>query len=190
MRPPLPLVPVVLAALVAVSSVRADDPSKVDATKRSESFAPPATAVEPEKREMPRAEVLEERRAPTAEKVEKDTAAVAERRAAVDVTESREKTIIEKKARPKPEAPPRDVNRWSGEKARIQPSDTKTKPELVERYQGRMKDATAAASQQKPQLEKRATFSSLNRFIFRRNQSEGDTAVPAGGAPQPSVPRP
>lgn len=190
MRPLHPLVAVVSAALLAAPLTRADDPSKVDPAKRDESFAPPANATAPEKRELPRAEVVQDQRAPVPEKVDKQPAAVGDRRAAVDVNETREKTIIDKQTRPKSETKPRDLNRWNQQKADIQPGGSTHQPELVERYQSRMKAATTAASRQKPEIQKRTAFSSLNRFIFRRNQPEGDTVIPAGGAPTPAVSRP
>ncbi|HEY0944846.1 MAG TPA: hypothetical protein VGD81_06245 [Opitutaceae bacterium] len=190
MRPQHPLVLVTLAVLFAAPAMRADDPSRVDAAKRSESFAPPATTVAPGKRELPKAEAVQERRAAAPEKVEKKSAPAAGRRAAVDLEESREKTIIDKQTRPRPEAPPRELNAWNKEPARIQPGATAKPPEFVERYQSRMKDAAAAASQSKPELEKRTTFSSLNRFVFRKNQPEGDTITPAGGGAGSRAPRP
>ena len=123
MRLVSPLASVVLAAFLAAPLAQADDPSKVDPAKRDETFAPPANTVAPEKRELPRAEVVQERRAPVPDKVEKKPSAMGDRRAAIDLSETREKTVIDKKMGPKPEVQPRDLNRWNQEKAKVQPQE-------------------------------------------------------------------
>lgn len=196
MRSALPLL-IVLSAVLPLG-VRAADPSQIDASKQNTQLAPtPESADTPlspgrenNQRAFFRNDHVQDQRFSAPEKIERKDAAVGDRRAAIDVTETREKTIVDRKEFPKPEVRERELNRHDGEKSRIQPKGDMLKTyDKVSKYQGRMTDADAASAQRAPKLEKRTTFEKLNRFIFKRNapgNEEGKpTVTPAAGGSTP-----
>jgi hypothetical protein len=189
---------------IAVSAVlplglRAEDPARVDPAQRNTQLAPTPesadTPLSPEResnqRTFFRNEVVQDQRFNAPDKIERKDAAVGDKRAAIDMTEKREKTIVDRKDFPKPEVRERQINRHDGEKANIQPSGDMIKSyDKVTKYQSRMADADSGQFQRQPTLEKRMSFDKLNRFIFRRNGpgSENGSAMvtPAAGGPAPA----
>jgi hypothetical protein len=197
MRSALPLF-FVLSTVLPLG-LRADDPSQVDASKQNTQLAPtPESADTPlspsrESNQRPflRNDHMQDQRFSAPDTIQRKEAIVGERRAPMDVTETRDKTIIEHKDFPKPEVREREVNRHDGEKSRIQPKDDLIKKyDTVTKYQGRMSDASAAAAQRQPKFEKRTTFEKLNRFVFKRNGPGSDDGkqmvTPAAGGPAPA----
>ena len=134
---------------------------------------------------------MQDQRFNAPEKIERKDAVVGDKRAAIDVTETRAKTIIDRKDFPKPEVRERELNRHDGEKSTIQPQGDMIKSyDTVSKYQDSMADAKNSTFKRQPSLEKRTTFDNLNRFIFQRNgPGSGDgqsTVTPAAGGPAPT----
>ena len=197
MRSALPLF--LVLSVVLPLGLHAKDPSQIDASKQNTQLAPtPDTADTPlspsregNQRPFLRNDHMQDQRFSAPDVIERKNAAVGERKAPIDVTETREKTIIDRKDYPKPEVRERELNRHDGEKARIQPEgDMLKKYDKVSKYQSRMTDANSAAAQREPKFEKRTTFEKLNRFAFKRNgpgSDDGNPMVtPAAGGPSPA----
>lgn len=181
-----PLLFLVVSAVLPLG-LRADDVTKVDAAQRNTDLAPtPETADtrlspgrEANQRPFFRNEVVQDQRFNAPEKIDRKDATVGERRAPIDITETREKTIVERKDFTKPEVRERELNRHDGEKSRIQPKDDQVKKyDTVSKYQSRMADADSGQFQRKPSLEKRTSFEKLNRFIFKRNAPGSENGNP------------
>ncbi len=177
----------------------ARDPAHVDASKQNTQLAPtPESADTPlsptrEANQRPffRNERLQDQRFNTPELIDRKDAAVGDRRAPIEVTETRDKVIVDRKEFPTPELREHKVNRHNGEKSHIQPKgDMLKKYDMVTRYQNRMKDADVAAAKRGPKFEKMTTFEKLNRFAFKRNgpgSPDGSPMVtPAAGGPAPA----
>lgn len=195
MRRALPLF--VLSVVMPVGLI-AKDPANFDASRQNADLAPtPANSDTPlspgrEANQRPyfRNEIVQEQRFRAPEIIERKDAIVGERRAPIDVTETRKKEIVERKNYPKPELRDHKVNRHDGEQSRIQPrGDMVKKYDTVTKYQDRMADAKTATTLREPKLEKRTSFEKLNRFIFKRNApgaANGKPMVtPAGGGSTP-----
>jgi hypothetical protein len=193
-----PLLLLVVSAVLPFG-LRAEDVTKVDATQRNTDLAPtPETADtrlspgrEANQRPFLRNDRLQDQRFNAPENIGRKDAAVGDKRAAIDITETRDKTIIERKDFAKPEVRERELNRHDGEKSRIQPKgDQVKKYDTVSKYQDGMAAAKESAFQRKPSLEKRTTFEKLNRFIFKRNapgsENGSEVVVPAGGGTAPA----
>ena len=196
MRIALPLI--VVLASVLPSGVHAKDPSQVDPSKQNTSFAPTpenadtpvSTSRESNQRTLQRNDQLEDQRFRVPEKIDRKDAAVADKRSPIDVTETREKTIIDRKDFSKPELKKYDKNRHDGERYRYQPEgdDVKTY-DKVGKYQDRMASATEAASTTKPIFEKKSSFEKINKFLFKRNapgSEEGKPLVTTAGGDAPA----
>jgi hypothetical protein len=186
-----------LAALGVVGA-RAADPAQFDPSKQNDQLAPTpertdtrlAPNQEANQRPIERNDHLQDQRFKAPDKIERKDAAVGEKRAPIEMKETRDKALIERKDAPKPELKTWDKNRQSGEKFNRQPTgDDVKKYEMADKYQGRMSDAKTAAAQRQPKLEKRTTFESINRFLFKRNgpgAPDGKAMVtPAAGGPNP-----
>lgn len=187
----------VLSAVLPLG-VHAKDPSQIDASKQNTQLAPTPestdTPLSPEReanqRSFFRNDHVQDQRFTTPDLVERKDAAVGDKRAPIDVTEKREKTIVDRKDFPKPEVRDREMHHRDGEKSRIQPKGDMVKTyDKVSKYQSRMTDADMAAAQRAPKLEKRTTFEKLNRFVFKRNapgSADGKPVVtPAAGGSNP-----
>jgi hypothetical protein len=134
---------------------------------------------------------VQDQRFSAPENIGRKDAAVGDKRAAIDITETREKNIVDRKDYPKPEVREREMNNHDGEKSSIQPKgDQVIAYDKVSKYQSRMADADSGQFQRKPSLEKRTTFEKLNRFVFKRNSpgSENGKAVvtQVAGGPAPA----
>lgn len=197
MRLAFPLM-LVVAAVALPAGLVGKDPANFDASARNRDLAPtPANADTPlspgrEANQRPffRNEVLQEQRFRTPDQWQGKEAIVGERRAPIDMTETRDKVMVDRKEYPKPEVKDRKTNRHDGKKARIQPrGDMLKKYDNVAKYQERMSDAKSATALREPKLEKRTSFEKLNRFIFKRNGPGGEhgkaMVTPAGGGSTP-----
>jgi hypothetical protein len=182
----------VLSAVLPLA-VRAEDPTKVEPAQQNTQLSPTqdnadnrlAPGNADNQRPFLRDDRVQDSRFPTPEVRDKTMAPANDRRAPVEVKETRDKTILDRKDYPKPEVRDRELNRYDGEKARIQPQgDMIKKYDTVSKYQNRLTDAEAAASQRQPKFEKRTTFDKVNRFVFHRNGPGEDgkaLVTPAGG---------
>ncbi len=190
-----------LAAVLGTSGLaglHADDTSKFDPSKQNDQLAPTADRIdtrlapnqEANQRPIERNDRLQEQRFNGPEKIERKDASVGEKRAPIEMKETRDKNKIERKDAPKPELKTWDKNRHDGEKSDYQPKgDQVKKYEMADKFQGRMTDAKTAAAQRQPKLEKKTSFEKINRFLFKRNgpgSEEGQAMVTtAGGGPNP-----
>jgi hypothetical protein len=190
--------------ILAVSALflpglQAKNPSQVDPAQRNEQLAPTPdsadTRLSPQRpanqRSFFRNESLQDQRFNAPEQIDRKDAAVGDKRAAIDVTETREKTILDRKDFPTPEVRDREMNRHDGEKSHIQPQGDMVKTfDTVSKYQDGMADAKNSTFKRQVSLEKRTTFEKLNRFVFQRNgpgSGDGTSAVtPAAGGPAPT----
>jgi hypothetical protein len=183
---------------LGVVGVHAADPSQFDPSKKNDQLAPTpertdtrlAPNQETNQRPIERNDRLQDQRFTGPDKIERKDAPAGEKRAPIDLKETRAKALIERKDAPKPELKTWDKNRHNGEKFNRQPTgDDVKKYEMADKYQGRMTDAKTAAAQRQPKLEKRTTFESINRFLFKRNgpgTPDGQAMVtPAAGGPNP-----
>ena len=161
----------------------ADATAPIDYTQRNAPFAPAAT-VTPEKKDLPRAESVQDKRVEITT-VEKKSAAIGERRAAITVEEAREKNVREKNSS-RPEVVAQPMSAFNHRDSAFTTSDTK-KPPTVAKYQDSLTAASASNMARFPAFD-RATTAKINRFVFLKNSSEptpvtADAAVtPAGGA--------
>ena len=160
----------------------ADATTPVDYTQRNTLFAATATIV-PDKKALQRDDAVQDKRV---EKTtfDKQPAAVGDRRAAIDVEETREKTVREKNTH-RPEATEQSLSQFNHRLAPMATAaETKTPP-LVVKYQDSLTSATASNMARFPALDG-ATTAKLNRFVFRKNSPEpvaaGAVVTPAGGA--------
>jgi len=167
MRPIRLLFPV-LSVLALATSVRADDPAKVDYKERNSIFAPGATVAPEINAPQPNTSVQTKRVEPTV--IDKKDAAVGARRAAIDVNEARDKNVVPKKST-SPEAKAPQMNDYNHREARYQPTDNTEKPELVSRYQDSLVAASATNMGRFPALDG-GTKARINRFVFRKNAPE------------------
>jgi len=198
MKSALPLFFVLLAALP--SGMRAEDPTKVAPEQKNTQLAPGTNnddsrlAPGNTDNQLPfkRDDRVQNSRFSTPELRDKKLAPVGDRRAPFDVTETRDKNIVDRKDYPTPEIRDNKMSPDNGQLYRDQPKgDMVKKYDMVGKYQDRMTDAATAASQRQPKFEKRTTFDKINRFVFRRNGNpgEGDNAVvtKAGGGADATV---
>ncbi len=197
MKAALPLILAVSALLPL--GLQAQDPSQVNPAQRHETLAPTPdnsdTRLSPQResnqRSFFRNENVQDQRFSAPEKIDRKDSPAGEKRAAIDVTETRDKTIVDRKDFPAPEVRDREMNRHDGEKSHIQPQGDMIKSfDTVSKYQDGMADAKNSSFKRQPLLEKRTSFDKLNRFVFQRNgpgSGDGSAAVtPAAGGPAPT----
>ena len=178
---------VTVAALVARA---ADATSPVDATQRNTPYAPAAT-IAPDK-QAPAAHPdtrVQERRFETTT-VERKTSPLAEKRAAIDLHEARDKNVREKNVREKDSHPPerveQPVSAFDHRQSSISTSTDPEKRPVVAKYQEGLTAASAKNMARFPALD-RATSAKINRFVFRKNAPEipgaleGASVTPAAG---------
>ena len=173
---------------ISLSMRAADATSPVDASQRNAPFAPTATMV-PEK-QVPAAKTnpgVQDRRFETTT-VEKQTSPLSGQRAAIDVRETRDKTVREKVSH-RPEASERILSDYNHRPAAIGTGTDAAKPPMVAKYQDRLTAASATNMARFPALD-RATTAKINRFVFRKNPTEAQAAMEgaavtpaAGGSP-------
>jgi len=169
-------------ALVCLSSAYAADAAKVEYAERNTPFAP-AASVTPSKKTPETNAALQERRV-TPNVVPQPSTTTAERRAATDVSETREKNLITTDShRPDFKTPER--NAYDHRPSKYQPDTEHEKPKLVERYRTNVSADTLTHQGRFTAADPTAN-ARINRFIFRRNVST-PTGAPsitsAGSAP-------
>ncbi len=151
------------AAVFAASAT-----SPVDYTQRNAPFAP-GEGPAPDKRAPEKNDAVQQKRV-TPPSVDKKPAAVGDRRAAIDVNETRPKSVQEKDTRPVEKV---DVERsgYDQQRARISTKDDTNKPPMVAKYQDSLTSATQSNMARFPAIDK-ATNVKVNRFVFRKNGGE------------------
>lgn len=147
----------------------ADATSPLDLTERNAPFAPGSSVQQPDKRAPEINQTTQQKRV-TPPTVDKKPAAVGERRAPIEVTETREKNIQEKQTRT-PEKVEQPKSRFDQQRARITTSDNTTKPPTVAKYQDSLSAASASNMARFPAVGS-ATSAKVNRFVFRKNGGE------------------
>ena len=173
-----------VGALIVSAACGADATTPVDYTQRNAPFAPAGT-VTPEKKELPRADSVQEKRVEKTT-VEKPTAAVGDRRAPISIEETRDKQVREKSSS-RPETTEQPMSRFNHRDATITTAADTQKPPTVAKYQDSLAAASASNMARFPALD-RATTAKINRFVFLKNGPEptpltADAAVtPAAGA--------
>lgn len=163
----------------------ADATSPVDATQRNQAFGV-STTVAPEKQspaDRANSRVMEQKYETGT--VEKKLAPVGGERAAIELREARDKTVIEKDSS-RPEAKERQLSSYNQRPATISTGADTRKPPTVTRYQESLTAASASNMARFPALD-RATSAKINRFVFRKNPAEtagvteGRAVTPAAG---------
>ena len=182
---PSALAALALGILGAVRGSAADATRPVDYTQRNGSFAPAAgTAVTPEKQAPVTNSRVQDKRVDQP-LLEKTPAPQGERRAGIDVQETRDKRVHDKDSQ-RPAGQEQPTSAFNQRRAAIATSTDTTKPPTVAKYQDSLTAASASNMARFPAL-KRATTAKINRFVFRRNPpetasaAEGKPVTPAGG---------
>lgn len=193
-----PLTLLAASLCVGLPFVRAQDTAKVDAAKQAERFAPSPEVARPVERiDNKRDDRVQDARAALAGLIDEPTAPIADRRAPVDISETREKTIVERKDAPLATTPlQRKDSALNGQTARDQfQSATGTYRNagaVAEKYQQGLREAESARSRLQPDLGRLTTFDRLNRFVYKRNGpgTEGGAALvtAAGGGSATALP--
>jgi hypothetical protein len=173
-----------VSAFLVSAACGADATTPVDYTQRNTPFAPAAT-VTPEKKELPRADAVQDKRVEKTT-VDKKPAAVGDRRAPITVEETQEKNVREKNSS-RPEKIEQPMSAFNHRDATITTAADTKKPPTVAKYQDSLAAASASNMARFPALD-RATTAKINRFVFLKNSPDPtplttDAAVtPAGGA--------
>lgn len=166
-----------LALIGATTARAADATSPVDYTQRNAPYEPTPSVAPGKKAPETNSSVQEKRVDKTI--LDKKPAVVGERRAAIDVQESREKIIHDKDSR-RPEKIEQPMSTFNHREATISTgAETTTRPEMVAKYQDSLTSASATNMARFPAIS-RATGAKINRFVFRKNAP--DTAAALTGA--------
>jgi hypothetical protein len=171
-----------LAACIAPLRA-ADATTPVDYTQRNAPFAPSGT-VSPDKKTPETNGVVQEKRFEKTT-IEKQSAAWGDRRAAIELKETRDKNVREKESR-RPEKLDQPTSAYNQRQAAISTAANTTKPPAVAKYQDSLTAASASNMARFPALDG-ATGAKINRFVFRKNPEEpgaitsGAAVTPAGG---------
>lgn len=182
---------ILASSVLLLAAVRAADAtSPVDAAQRNTPFAPgAATATAPTKQKPATNEIVQEKRVEKTT-IDKRNSPLAERRAAVELQETRPKNVQEKDSR-RPETVEHATSAFNHRPAAITTADDTTKPPTVAKYQDSLTAASATNMARFPALD-RATGAKINRFVFRKNPPdptaalEGAAVTRAGG---PALPK-
>lgn len=174
---------VVVAMGATASGIRAANAtSPVDPTQRNTSLAPAGT-VTPAKKAPAVNPVLQDKRVEKPE-FEKSVAPLGERRSAIDVTETREKTVREKDSR-RPEVIEQKTSAYNHRPAGVSTDGDTTKPPTVAKYQDSLTAASASNMARFPAVD-RATTAKINRFVFRKNPPDS-SPLPGDGRVTPAA---
>lgn len=160
----------------------ADATTPLDAAQRNTPFAAKASVTPDNKLPETNTSVQEKRVDKTV--IVKQPAAVGERRAPIDVTETREKNVREKDSR-RPEKIAQPMSVFDHREAPMSTAADATKPQVLTKYQDGLTSASATNMARFPALD-RATGAKINRFVFRKNAPDaaalsGATVTAAGG---------
>lgn len=154
----------------------ADATTTIDYTQRNTPFAPGGSAPVLPENQSPKSkpnEAVQEKRF-DATTVEKKTSVVGERRAAIDVKEARDKTVVEKNSH-RPEVKEQPTSSFNHRTAAIATGTDTTKPPTVTKYQDGLASASATNMARFPAMD-RATNAKINRFVFQKNPAEPTVA--------------
>jgi hypothetical protein len=154
----------------------ADATSRIEYTQRNTPFAPGAS-VEPSKQTPAANEAVQNKRVPTTT-IDKPLAPLGDRRAPVEMKETRDKQVREKDSY-RPEGSAQPTSAYHQRQAAISTAGNTSKPPIVSKYQDSLAAASATNMARFPAMD-RATTARINRFVFRKNPAE--TPVAAGGA--------
>lgn len=165
----------------------ADATSPIDYSQRNTPYAP-GGSVAPQKQSPASNRALQQDKRVEKPEFEKSLAPVGERRAGIDVTETREKPVREKDSR-RPDVVEHKASAYDRKTAPVSTGANTTQPPLVAKYNDSMTAASATNMARFPAVE-RSTTAKINRFVFRKNPAEpgavteGSRVVPAaGGSP-------
>ncbi len=171
----------------AVMARAADATTPVDYTQRNAPFATAGGAsVAPPKQTPATNEAVQEKRFEKTT-IEKTPAPIADRRAAVDVKEARDKTVREKDSR-RPETIDQPTSAYNHRAAAISTAANTSKPPTVAKYQDSLAAASVSNMARFPALD-HAASAKINRFVFRKNpgepavSTEAKAVTPAAGGP-------
>ena len=178
------IVPVILTLNGAVMTRAADATTPLDAAQRNAPFAAKAS-VTPDKKSPETNTTLQEKRVDKSV-IDKQPAAVGERRAAIDVTETREKNVREKDSR-RPEKIEQPMSAFDHREAPMSTAADATKPQVLTKYQDGLTSASATNMARFPALD-RTTGAKINRFVFRKNAPESAAAL-SGATVTPAASR-
>jgi hypothetical protein len=184
---------VVLAIFGGACFVRAADATTaVDYTDRNTPFAATGS-VTPQKQSPVTNTSVQEKRVPITT-VDKQTSGLADRRAAIDLKETHEKQVREKDSH-RPQTVEQPTSAFNHRTAAITTSGDTTKPPIVAKYQDGLTAASAEArdsqawARARASALDRATSAKINRFVFRKNPSEGSAGI-SGSPVTPAAGRP
>jgi hypothetical protein len=171
-------------------ALHAEDPTKVDpATVNRWSGQPAPLQASPTPLKQAEGWTGEVR---TPDSLEMARSVLQDRRAPIDLSEARAKEVRRNELLPAAvvRGVAAEAHDWSSQRATWQTSQRfgDDKPQLVERYQSRMRDASRAADRSSELLLNRDGFAGLNRFIFRRNRADNSpkgTIAAGAGANRP-----
>jgi hypothetical protein len=179
-----PLAVLLALGVGGVSARAANATSPIEYTERNAPFAPGGTVAPTKQTPATQRASLQDKRVEKTE-FEKTTAPLADRRAGIDVTETREKHVREKDSR-RPDVKERKTSSYDHQTANVSTGADTTRPPMVAKYNDSMIAASATNMARFPALE-RATTAKINRFVFRKNPAEpatpveGARVVPAAG---------
>jgi hypothetical protein len=159
------------------SAIAADATSPIDYTQRNEPYAP-KSAIETEKQKPATNAVVQEKRVEKS-LVEKKASPLGDRHAAIEMKETREKSVREKDTR-RPEVVEQPTSRFNHRVAPMSTAGDTTKPPTVSKYQDSLAAASASNMARFPAMDG-ATSAKINRFVFRKNPA--DPAAVTNGAP-------
>ena len=158
--------PRLLASLTlsgAIGAHAADATTPLDYTQRNQPFSA-APSVTPDKKSPEANATVQDKRVDKTV-VDKPAATIGDRRAAIDLKETRDKTILDKDSQ-RPETVDRTMSAFNHREATISTANESTmKPQMVVKYQDSLTSASATNMARFPALD-RATGAKINRFVF------------------------
>lgn len=183
------LIAVASLSLFEVSGARAADATTpIDYTQRNAPFAA-AASVSPAKTELQRDAAVQDKRVEKTT-LDKKSAEIGDRRAAIDVEETRDKNVREKKSS-RPTGTEQSMSAFNHREAGIATGVDAKKPPTVAKFQDSLTAASASNMARFPALGD-ATAAKINRFVFRKNPAETSPVTgsapavrAAGGSPDP-----
>ncbi len=182
---PVGLVVLIAAISCANTAGAADATTPIDYTQRNTPFAPSANVAPEKQNPADKTAVVQDKRVEKTT-VDKKSSPLGERRAAIDMTEAREKNVREKDSH-RPEKIDQPESSYNHRQSSISTADNTKKPPTVTKYQDGLTAASASNMARFPAIDKAAT-AKINRFVFRKNPAEADATTaaanvtPAGGA--------
>ena len=172
--------PIVLASLTLAGAMTArasDATAPVDYAQRNAPYAPAAT-VTPDKKTPEGNTTVQEKRVDK-NVLDKKPAAVGDRRAPIDMKESRDKNVVEKNSHT-PEKIDQPVSAYNQRESSMSTGANVTRFPMIAKYQDSL-TASNVTTTSRATAADRATAAKINRFVFRRNAP--DTSVALDGAP-------